>query len=109
MDRRDIDPVGIGLERPLDFRRIDPDVVVMFGPPERVNAIRTQWHVAGRTRSRRPQGPLNSGKTARKCRLITHFDVVARQPGIGAHGSAIFSGYLVVVDHRFDDKAGKLA
>jgi hypothetical protein len=37
MHRGDIDPVDIGFETPVDLGRVDADIVVMVGAPQRMD------------------------------------------------------------------------
>ena len=105
-----VDPVGIGVEGVLDLRRVDADIVVVVGAPERMHAVGAQRHVVGRAArwpaAAPPPAPTGPPSIAR---LVADLDVPARQAGVAAHGAAVLLGGLVVLQHGLDDEGGEIA
>src|SRR5690606_2855974 len=104
----DVDPVGVRLEAPLDLGRVDADVVVVVGAPQRVNPVGAKRHLAGGAGGGRAQAALEGHEAAFDRRLVADLDVVARQPGVGAHGPAVAGGGLPVVEHGPEYERGQL-
>src|SRR5690606_39351976 len=103
-----VDPVDIRFEAPLDLGRVDADVVVVVGAPQRVDAVGAKRHFAGRARGGCAQAALEGHEAALDRRLVADLDVVARQTGIGAHGPAVAGGRLPVVEHGLEHERGQL-
>ena len=95
----EVEPIAARLEAVVDLRRIDADVVVVVGPPQRMYAVRPEWHAGGGFCRGSAQCFFERYWAAINLRLVAHLDVPARQAGIGAHGAAIFLGNLVVFEH----------
>ena len=104
-----VDPVGVGVERVFDLRRIDADIVVVVGAPERMHAVGAQRHLVGGRGGRAPQRGLEPDRPALDPRLVADLDVPARHAGVAAHGAAILLGCLVVLEHGLDDEGGEIA
>ena len=105
----ELDPVGIGVERIFDLRRVDADIVVVIGAPERMHAVGTQRHVVGGVRSRTAQRRLERHRPALDARLVADLDVPARHAGIAAHGAPILLGGLVILQHGLDHEGREIA
>ncbi|MCY1547764.1 hypothetical protein D9M68_838370 [compost metagenome] len=109
MHRGDFDPVGVRFERPFDLGRIDADVIVVVGAPERMHAVGAQRNGDRRLRRGMPQGALHGDETCVYRSIVADLDVVPRQTGVGAHRAPILVGGFPVVDHGMDDKPRQLA
>ena len=105
----EVDPVGVGMEGVFDLRRVDADIVVVVGAPERMHAIGPQRHVVGRVGGGAAQRRLQRDGPALDARLVADLDVPARHAGVAAHGAAVFLGGLVVLQHGLDDEGGEIA
>ncbi len=105
----EVDPVGVGVERVFDLGRVDADIVVVVGAPERMHAVGPQRHVLGRLGGGAAQRRLQRDRPALDLRLVADLDVPARQAGVAAHGAAVFLRGLVVLQHRLDHEGGEVA
>ena len=109
MNRGQFDPVAVGLEAPLDLRRIDADVVVVIGPPQGVYAVWPQGHTVSCLGSRAPQCRLDTDRPAVERGGVGHFHIPAWHTGIRAHGAAVFLGCLIVFQHRLQHEGREIA
>ena len=99
-----INPVSRRLKPIFNFGGADPDIVIMVGTPQRMHAVRAQWHPIGGFSSGTAQRRFKGRHPALYPRLIAHFDEPARHTGIAAHCAAIFFGGLVIFKHGFQNK-----
>src|SRR5690606_1785131 len=87
--RGDVDPVGVRLERVLDLRRVDADIVVVVLARERADPVRAERHVACRAGRGAAERTLEPDEAAVEPRLVSDLYVVAWHAGVGAHGAAV--------------------
>ena len=101
-----VDPVAAGLDRIGDLGRVVADIVVLVFPRQRMHAVRTQRDGGGGIGRRPPERPLEGDQTALDHCLIAQLDVIAWQPGVGAHGASLRGGDVPVDEHLVEDEAG---
>ena len=106
MGRRDVDPVAAGLERVGDLRRVNADVVVVVRASQRMDAIGPERNRRGRVGGRTTQRALEGHEAAFDERLVAGPDVVARQSGVGAHGTTLLGRDVPVAVHLGEHEAG---
>ena len=95
----DVDPPGVGLERVLDLRRVDADIVVVIGAPQRMHPVGPQGNLVGRPGGGAANRRLERDEAALDGRLVADLDVIARQAGVAAHGAAVLLRRLPVLEH----------
>ncbi len=106
-----VDPFALRLrlESVFDFRRPDPDIVVMVRAPERVDPVRAQRHAVGRVRRGAAERRFERYRPVLDQGRVRELHVPARAAGIAAHGAAVLLGGLVVLQHGLQDEGGKIA
>ena len=97
------------MERIFDFRRADPDIVVVIGAPERMHAVGAQRHLRGGFGGRPAQCRLERNRAAFDAGLVADLDVPARHAGIAAHRAPVVFGGLVILQHRLEHERRQFA
>ena len=108
VDGGEFDPVRIRLEAVFDLRRVDADIVVVVGAPERMHAVGPERHRARRLGRGGADRLLQRDEPAFRPRLVSGLHVEARHARIGAHGAAVGFRRLPVLQHRLQHEARKL-
>jgi hypothetical protein len=86
VDRGDVDPGRLGLERVGHLGRVDADVRVEVPPRQRVDAVGPERDRRGRVRRGSAERALEGDEPALDHGLVARPHVVAGQAGVGAHG-----------------------
>ena len=103
--RGEFDPIGVGMECVFDLGRVDADIVVVVGAPQRMYAIGAKGHGHRRPRGGATQRRLKRDRSALDPRFVADLYVPARQAGIAAHGAAILFGRFVILQHGLDHES----
>ncbi len=77
--------------------------------PQRMHAIRAQWNIMRCQCRCTAQGALQADETISEPRIITDFDVVTRQAGVGTHRSPVLGRGVPVIHHGLQHETGQIA
>ena len=100
----DIEPVGVRFHGVFNLRCACTDIIVVVFASQRMDTIGAKRNVGSRFGGRTPECALECDESALNRNFIAEFNVIARQPGIRAHGTLICDRRVPVVNHGVEHK-----